>query len=78
MILTIEIRNMSTPEIAEAEIYCDAEGLELLTRKIGFLKPGTHAHLMTPSWAGDELTELPQGGKDTILLNHLCISVKPS
>lgn len=78
MILTIEIRNVSTPEIAEAEIYCDAEGVELLSRKIGSLEPGAHIHLMTPSWAGDELTELPQGGKDTILLNHLCIAVKQS
>src|SRR5690349_12553622 len=58
MILTVEWQ----AEQQELDIVCDDEGLELLLDKLQKLKKGGgHTHLMTPSWAGDELTE----GKQT-------------
>jgi translation initiation factor 2 gamma subunit (eIF-2gamma) len=73
MLLTVECTKNSD----EVEIYCDHEGVELLIKRLLSLrnKPG-HEHFMTPSWAGNELTEDKQGGKENILINHLCIAVK--
>lgn len=76
--LTIEIKD---PEKAaegssEIEIYCDREGLEELKRQLGFLDRGeTHVHLMSESWAGNELTEEKQGAKNA-LVHHLKIACK--
>ena len=59
------------------EIYCDSEGLEILINKLNSLKKNKgHTHLMTPSWAGYELTEEKQGGERNILINHLKIIMK--
>lgn len=59
------------------EIFCDREGIELLLKKLTFLaNNGGHVHLMTPSWAGNELTEDKQG-TNTVLINHLKIVLKP-
>jgi hypothetical protein len=70
-VLTVEYGN------DVVEINCDEGGLDLLIRKLQMLKKnGGHQHLMTPSWAGDELTENKQG-PDNILINHLRIALAP-
>ena len=73
MLLTVEYNQ----DAEDIEIYCDKEGLDLLMKKLHVLtNKGGHVHLMTPSWAGNELTEENQGS-NTILINHLRIMVKP-
>jgi hypothetical protein len=73
MILTVELNRAKE----SVEIYCDKEGLELLRRRLEVLSErGGHEHLMTPSWAGTELTEELQRAGNT-LINHLEIMVKP-
>lgn len=77
--LTIEIRDAAkaNASMAEVEIFCDAEGLELLTQQLEHLKKGsTHVHLMTPAWAGNELGE-KTFGNETVLVNHLRITALP-
>jgi hypothetical protein len=74
MTLTVEIEsNGSDKPPAEVAICCDDAGLDLLIKKLERLrgKKCDHAHLMTPSWAGNELTEQKQGGNDYELVNHL-------
>lgn len=69
--ITVEIKDISRPKEAEVEIYMDRQGISLL---IGILRAleskGGHDHLMTPSWAGDELDE-KLVGKENTLVNHL-------
>jgi hypothetical protein len=61
----------------QLEIYCDRDGLATLQRELDILKErGGHAHLMTPSWAGYELTEERQG-EHTQLIHHVLIRLKP-
>lgn len=73
MILTVE----HDEKHENVDIFCDKEGIELLLKKLTFLiNNGGHVHLMTPSWAGNELTEDKQG-TDTVLINHLKITLKP-
>ena len=63
----------------KVEIYMDVEGLDLLIDRLKKLRrhsEGDHDHLMTPSWAGWELTEDKQG-VDNELINHLCLILKP-
>lgn len=64
MLLTVEYRE------DRVEIHFDAEGRDTLVRAIVNLRSRDHAHLKTPSWAGSELTEEPQG-TDGTLINHL-------
>ncbi|HVH12707.1 MAG TPA: Imm32 family immunity protein, partial [Longimicrobium sp.] len=72
-VLTVEFN----PRIDAVEIFCDGEGLDLLLDKLTRLKKnGGHTHLMTPTWAGDELSETRQG-PDNRLLNHLVIALAP-
>jgi len=69
MILTVEWQ----PGQQELDIVCDDEGIDLLLDKLRKLKrTGGHAHLMTPSWAGDELTEEKQT-EHGALINHVRI-----
>ncbi|MFQ3582060.1 MAG: Imm32 family immunity protein [Chloracidobacterium sp.] len=42
--------------------------IEKLTR---LRRKQDHEHLMTPSWGGNELTEVKQGGAEYGLINHL-------
>lgn len=71
--LTVEINKKDE----SIEIFCDREGLELLTKKISTLsEKGGHVHLMTSSWAGNELSEEKQGSGNE-LVNHLRIVLKP-
>jgi hypothetical protein len=69
--LTVEVKNKNK-DIEEVAICFDKEGLDKLIKHLEELrkKPG-HIHLMTPSWAGTELTETKQGGKEYSLVNHL-------
>lgn len=74
MLLTVEIKDTDKPNEAEAAICCDDEGLDLLVDKLVRLRGRQgHEHLMTPSWAGNELTESKQGGDEYELINHLRI-----
>lgn len=69
MKLSVEQQNGDNPEVA---ICFDAEGLEVLLRKLEHLKCRIdHLHLMTPSWAGHELTEELNGGGQYQLINSL-------
>lgn len=69
MKLTVELERGSNPEVA---LCFDAEGLNLLLEKLEYLKSHVdHLHLMTPSWAGEELTEEKFGGEDYELVDSL-------
>jgi hypothetical protein len=57
----------------QMRIYCDEEGLDVLLRELQILKTrGGHAHFMTPSWAGHELTE-ESHDPNAELIHHLLI-----
>lgn len=79
MLLTVEVEISKKPrisklEIGEVAICLDEESIELLEKQLAFLKKEPdHVHLMTPSWAGDELTEEKQGDHKWVLVNHLRI-----
>ncbi len=67
--LTIEFNEREQ----RVEIYFDEDGLKTLRRSLDMLSSkGGHDHLMTPSWAGTELTEEKQG-ENTTLINHLLL-----
>jgi hypothetical protein len=75
MLLTMEYQSRT----AEAEIHADAEGLDRLIATLHALRQRRapdHEHLMTPAWAGQELTEGKQGA-ETELLHHLRIVFHP-
>jgi hypothetical protein len=67
-VLTVELNAKEN----RVEINFDDDGLKILKRSLDSLqKAGTgHDHLMTPSWAGAELTETKQSN-DTQLIHHL-------
>lgn len=72
MLLTVELKLCGVTAPAEVAICCDEQGLNLLIEKLQRLRgKQEHIHLMTPSWAGSELTEQKQGGDDYQLANHL-------
>lgn len=72
--LTVEFN----PKDECVELYCDEEGLDVLGRALAVLRDaGGHEHLMTPSWAGHELTEDKQNPANQ-LIHHLLICVKPT
>jgi hypothetical protein len=72
MLLTVEIKNEDKVSDSEVAICFDEEGLSFLVERLSALKGKLdHTHLMTPSWAGNELTEVKQGGDEYTLGNHL-------
>jgi hypothetical protein len=77
MTLTFElVRKAEQPVL---EIYFDRDGLKNLKyfiEKIENHKGPFHEHLMTPSWAGDALTERVVGD-DNILVNQVTITLLP-
>ncbi|MDH5669749.1 MAG: Imm32 family immunity protein [Nitrospira sp.] len=78
--LTVEIRDAekTASGMAEVEIFCDANGLAMLSRQLEHLQKGvTHVHLMTPAWAGQELGEATFG-EGTQLIHHLKITKLPT
>lgn len=71
--LTFEL----TQDGDEIEIHCNQEGLSsflTVLHRLADAQSGLpkHDHLMTPSWAGDELTEEKQGEKN-ILINKVTV-----
>jgi len=69
MTLTVEITRDADPEVA---IAFDSEGLEHLIRKLNSLRDRIdHLHLMTPAWAGDDLSEQGRGGPDYRLVHSV-------
>lgn len=57
----------------QLEVHANEEGIRLLRKQLDFLLGGeTHIHLKTPSWAGTELSETPQG-KNSSVLHHVKI-----
>lgn len=72
MLLTVELKDGWDISKAEAAICFDDEGLDFLIKKLSRLRDKKgHMHLMTPSWAGNELTEKKQGSGEYGLINHL-------
>lgn len=74
--LTVEIRDAekATDGKAEVEIFLDEAGLRVLLAQLRHLESGSsHVHLMTPAWAGNELTEKAQG-EGTVLVHHLRVT----
>ncbi|RII26464.1 MAG: hypothetical protein CXR30_16420 [Geobacter sp.] len=70
--ITVEIKGAKGVAIAEVAICCDEQGLEILLEKLLYLRnKKDHIHFMTPAWAGNELSEIKQGGEDYSLVNHL-------
>lgn len=73
MILTVELKKQANGTPEEVTIFCDQKGLDFLVAKFQQLsgKMMDHTHLMTPSWAGTELTEVKQGGDAYEIIHHL-------
>lgn len=70
--ITVELKSVQGTSTAEVAICCDGPGLDLLIEKLSRLRgKRDHTHLMTPSWAGDELSENKQGNDEYELVNHL-------
>jgi hypothetical protein len=63
-ILTFELAKGSK----ELDIHFDEKGLEMLISMLQGLKGKTdHDHLMTPSWAGTELSEETQSDESELI-----------
>lgn len=76
MLFTVEVRDEEDLKKGEGvvEFFLDKESLVDLLKQLSFLKKeGDHAHFMTKSWGGSELTEVKQNPKGTII-NHLKIN----
>jgi Immunity protein 32 len=72
MKLSFEVKDLDNPELTEVAVCFDDEGLDLLIKKLSWLKyKKDHLHLMTPSWAGNELSPDKCGGADYSLINHV-------
>lgn len=70
--ITVELKGGQDSSTAEVAICFDDQGLDLLIEKLSRLRgKKNHMHLMTPTWAGDELSEHKQGNDEYKLLNHL-------
>lgn len=73
MLLSIEYN----AESEELSIVCDGDGIDSLIGHLNRLKGnGGHTHLMTPAWAGSELTE-ERHAPDGILINHVRVVLSP-
>jgi len=72
MTLTVEAKRREDQPVEEVAMCFDDDGLITLIDKLQRLRgKRDHSHLMTPSWAGSELTEEKQGGAEYELVNHL-------
>lgn len=76
--MTLTIEHLLKPGTSgEIAIMCDADGLAALVEQLEILRRnGGHVHLMTPSWAGTELTENKQI-EGSVLINHLRVVLLP-
>ena len=74
MLLTVEYNGMK----GAVEIHLDNQGLDLLMERLHKLKKhGGHDHLLTPAWAGNELTEEKQGAENRVI-NQISIMLWPA
>ena len=74
MLLSVEYQQ----PLEELDIICDSAGLDALINHLCQLKQhGGHLHLMTPSWAGTELTEI-RFNETALLINHVRIAFLPN
>ena len=72
MILTVELKKQTDGAPEEVAICFDQQGLEHLVSKLQRLSgKKDHSHLMTPSWAGNDLTEAKQGDETYEMIHHL-------
>lgn len=56
------------------ELYCDVDGLKLLNNAIERIMAGeSHEHLMSPSWAGNELSDSPTHGSSNPVIKSVLI-----
>lgn len=60
--LSFEIKPVTSGLPDELEVYCDANGLEILLAQLRLLSEGKteHVHLMAESWGGNHLDDSPQ------------------
>ena len=78
MRFTVEVRGIKTPDAMQVGICFDREGLADLLQELHHLRePGDHAHLMTPAWGMDHLTE-EKVCPENELVNHLRITLVES
>ena len=76
--LSFELKQSQTfPNEAELEVYCDREGLNALLAQLLLLSDGRtdHVHLMTETWGGTHLDEVPQGQKN-LPVHHVKILLR--
>ena len=77
MLLTVQITREENMNNAEVIFLCDSEGLNFLILQLQELREiSGHIHLMTPAWAGNELTE-NMLGSGNILINHVKVILNP-
>lgn len=77
---TVEVKDANKLKEGEAEVelFLDREALTDLCTQLSFLhKVGDHAHFMTSSWGGHELTERVYRTGNS-LIHHLRISLVDS
>ncbi len=56
---------------AEVEIFLDANGIEFLRYQLDLIEGGeSHVHLMSPAWAGDELSDKPMNNDSNFAVVH--------
>lgn len=75
MLFTVEIKDGAGLKEGKTEVqlFLDKEALADLLQQLSFFKKkGDHAHFMTQSWGGGELSEDKQNPESTII-NHLKI-----
>lgn len=72
MLITVEFKEGDNPSEGEIALCFNNDGIDFLINKLSLLRrKKDHDHLMTPSWAGIELSENKQGGKEYKLIHHL-------
>ncbi|HXG59892.1 MAG TPA: Imm32 family immunity protein [Planctomycetota bacterium] len=61
------------------EVHADEEGLLLLQKAIASLRAqkDSHVHLFTPSWGGNELTEIPYDPEHRVIQKVTFYRYKP-
>lgn len=72
--ISIEVKDIEKHHELELNIFIDEDGIRLLTENLQSLSNSKdHFHMMTPSWSGNELSEV-QFDKGSTLVNHLCVT----
>ena len=77
--MTLSFELVKDTQVPVLEVFVDREGISLLKAVIEKIERHNgpwHEHLMTPSWSGNELTEVIMGEGNT-LVNQVTISLMP-